>query len=55
MATIAEVEALADAVPPRYRAMVLLAAWCSLRFGALAALTRQRVNPTQGGSASNRR
>jgi integrase len=28
--------------------MVLLAAWCSLRFGELAALTRQRVNPIQG-------
>jgi len=48
VATIAEVEALADAVPPSYRAMVLLAAWCSLRFGELAALTRQRVNPIQG-------
>jgi integrase len=48
VATIAEVDALADAVPPRYRAMVLLAAWCSLRFGELAALTRRRVNPIQG-------
>ena len=37
--TVAEVDALADAVPPRYWAMVLLAAWCSLRFGELAALT----------------
>jgi integrase len=48
VATVAEVEALAETVPPRYRAMVLLAAWCSLRFGELAALTRQRVNPIQG-------
>lgn len=48
VATVAEVDALADAVPPRYRALVLLAAWCSLRFGELAALTRQRANPIQG-------
>ena len=48
VATIAEVDALADAVAPQYRAMILLAAWCSLRFGELAALTRQRVNPIQG-------
>ncbi|MGH8997618.1 MAG: site-specific integrase [Acidimicrobiales bacterium] len=48
VATVAEVEALADAVAPRYKAMVLLAAWCSLRFGELACLTRRRVNPIQG-------
>jgi integrase len=40
IATVAEVAALAEAVPPRYRALVLLAAWCSLRLGELAALTR---------------
>jgi hypothetical protein len=35
VATVAEVEALADAVAARYRAMILLAASCSLRFGNL--------------------
>lgn len=42
--TVAEVEALAQAVPDRYRAMVLLGAWCSLRFGELAALRRDRID-----------
>ena len=37
--TVAEVDALAEAVPDRFKAMVLLASWCSLRFGELAALT----------------
>jgi hypothetical protein len=40
VATVAEVEALADAVVAQYRAMALLAARCSLRFGEQAALTR---------------
>ena len=48
VATIAEVEALADAVAAQYRTMVLLAAWCSLRFGELAALTCLRINLLQG-------
>jgi integrase len=39
-ASIAEVQAIADAMPPRLRALVLLAAWTGLRFGELAALTR---------------
>jgi len=42
--TVAEVQALADAVPRQYKAMVLLAAWCSLRFGELAALRRDRID-----------
>ena len=46
--TVAEVEALAEAVPVRYKAMVLLAAWCSLRFGELAALRRDRVDFVRG-------
>jgi integrase len=48
VATIAEVEALADAVEPQYRAMVLLAAWCSLRFGELAALTPTDIDLLHG-------
>jgi Phage integrase, N-terminal SAM-like domain len=38
--TVAEVYALADAVGPRYRALVLLACFCGLRWGELAALRR---------------
>jgi integrase len=43
-ASIAQVEALADAVPGRYRAMVLLAAFCGLRLGELLALRRDRID-----------
>jgi integrase len=42
--TVAEVDALAAAVPERYKVMVLLASWCSLRFGELAALRRCRID-----------
>jgi integrase len=42
--TVAEVDALSEAVPDRYKAMVVLAAWCALRFGELAALRRDRVD-----------
>jgi integrase len=42
--TVAEVDALADAVPELYKPMVLLAAWCALRFGELAALRRDRID-----------
>jgi hypothetical protein len=36
---VPEVYALADAVPERFRLLVLLATSCSLRWGELAALT----------------
>ncbi len=36
--TVAQVYALAEAVRPRYRALVLLACFCGLRWGELAAL-----------------
>jgi integrase len=39
-----QVAKLAEAVHPKYRAMVLLAAYCSLRFGELAGLRRARVD-----------
>jgi integrase len=42
-ATLAELEVLVEAMPARYRAMVLLAAWCGLRFGELAELRRSDV------------
>jgi integrase len=44
VATIAQVWALADAVEPRFRALVLTAAFAGLRCGELAALTRARVD-----------
>jgi len=40
VATIAEVEALADAMPLRFRLLILLAAWCTARRGELLALQR---------------
>ncbi|UVS76330.1 tyrosine-type recombinase/integrase [Actinokineospora sp. UTMC 2448] len=46
--TLDEVFALADAVPPRYRALVLLGAFTSLRFGELAALTVTSVDLVEG-------
>ncbi len=39
-----EIAALADAIDPRYRAMVLSAAYTGLRFGELAALRLDRVD-----------
>jgi integrase len=46
--TVAEVFALADAVKPRYRLLVLFGAFTSLRFGELAALTRADLDFDQG-------
>jgi integrase len=48
VATVAEVGALSEAVPERHKAMVLLAAWCALRFGELAALRRDRIDLLHG-------
>ena len=48
IATIAQVDALADAIEPRWRALVLLATYGSLRWGELTALTRQRIDLTAG-------
>lgn len=47
-ASLAELEALVNAMPPRYRAMVLLASWCGLRFGELAELRRGDVDTKAG-------
>jgi len=46
VATVPQVLALADHVGERWRALVLLAAFCPLRFGELAALTRRDVDLT---------
>jgi integrase len=42
--TVEQVYAVADAITPRYRALVLLAAFLGLRFGELGALRRHRVD-----------
>lgn len=43
-ASLAELEAIAAAMPERYRLMVLLAAWCGLRFGEITELRRGDVD-----------
>lgn len=43
-ATLPELSALTEAMPPRYRLMVQLAAWCALRFGELTELRRLDVD-----------
>lgn len=42
-ATLAELSAITAAMPDRYKAMVLLAAWCQPRFGELTELRRKDV------------
>ena len=46
--TIAEVEALAEAIAPRLRVLVLLASWCWLRQGELAGLQRRDIDLDKG-------
>jgi integrase len=53
-ATLPELEAIAAGVPDRYRLMVLLAAWCALRFGELAELRRGDID-LRGGIVHVRR
>jgi integrase len=43
-ATLAQLEAIVRAMPERCRLMVLLAAWCALRFGELAELRRTDID-----------
>lgn len=42
--TAAELEVIVENTPPQYRAMVLIAAWCGLRFGELVALRRSDID-----------
>lgn len=44
MLSVGQVDALVDTVDRRWRALILLAAWCGLRFGELAALTRRDLD-----------
>ncbi|MFI7585917.1 tyrosine-type recombinase/integrase [Spongisporangium articulatum] len=46
--TVPEVYSIADAMPDRFRLMILLATFCSLRFGELGALTRGAVDVDKG-------
>jgi integrase len=48
MISVELVEKVANEVDGRWRLMVLLAAWCALRFGEMAALRRNCVNLDQG-------
>jgi integrase len=43
-ATLAELETIVNSMPARYRLMVLLGAWCALRFGELAELRRSDID-----------
>ena len=47
-ATLAELAVITEAVRPRWQAMILLAAWCGLRFGELAELRRADIDLTAG-------
>jgi len=47
-ATVAQVAALADAIDPRYRALVLVAAYGGLRWGELVGLRVKRVDQLHG-------
>jgi integrase len=48
VASLGELEVIVEAMPDRYRPMVLLAAWCGLRFGELAELRRADVDLEAG-------
>jgi integrase len=48
VATVAQVEALADAITPRFRVLVLLAAWCGMRRGELLGLQRRDLDLLHG-------
>ena len=44
MLTVPQIYALADAIAPRYRALILLATFASVRWAELAALTPQDID-----------
>ena len=48
MASVAQVVALIEAITPRYRAAVLLGAWCGLRRGEIIALRPQDIDLDAG-------
>jgi integrase len=48
IASVPELEAIAAAMPERYRAMILLAGWCALRYGEVTELRRSDVDLATG-------
>jgi integrase len=48
VATIEQVYALAETIDPRYRMLILLATFASMRFGELAALKRSHIDVATG-------
>lgn len=48
MLTVDELNRILAAIPDRYEALVLLGAWCALRFGELAALRRSDLDLKAG-------
>jgi integrase len=47
-ASVSELTAIAEAMPEKYRAMVMLASWCALRFGELTELRRHDIDLAAG-------
>ncbi|KAA1423302.1 site-specific integrase [Mumia zhuanghuii] len=47
-ATLAQLETIATTMPERLRLMVMLAAWCALRFGEITELRRGDVDTKEG-------
>jgi integrase len=47
-ATLDELEVMTKALPPRYRLMLLLAAWCAMRYGELTELRRKDIDVANG-------
>lgn len=47
-ATLAQLEAIAEAMPERLRLAVLLGSWCALRYGEVAELRRADVDTDRG-------
>ena len=47
-ATLQELDLLVDALSDQYQSMVLLAAWCALRFGELVELRRKDLDLVEG-------
>lgn len=47
-ASLDELARLVEAMPAKYRLMVLLAAWCALRFGELTELRRKDIDTRRG-------
>lgn len=48
VATIDQIHTLAHTIGPRWKALIWLATYCGLRFGECAALTRDKINLTDG-------